>query len=293
MVERDVRSRRQARAHVGGGHAMIKADGSSIAEKLPPDPEGLRAGHRSRCDRDRQEYRSADVFAARCHPPAVEQEALQARRAFRAAARPFERKSTRLRAEPRTSTGGDCGIRRFPRAFADGALRHRRVPDDHTPPYPSTVARHKPAVASVIMAYFRGTGSRRAVAADRDADRGARAPNSAGAWLRGQPVPAVSYVGMVALTRTVNVSMPGSTAPARSFGPRQRHRRWRRPFIEVLRPQVALRDAVLRWAARRASRRYAADGMSGEGGARLLGWRDRIPLSQTDAIRAASRARSR
>ena len=32
--------------------------------------------------------------------------------------------------------------------------RHRRVPDDYTPPYPSFVARHKPAVASVIMAYF-------------------------------------------------------------------------------------------------------------------------------------------
>jgi len=32
--------------------------------------------------------------------------------------------------------------------------RHRRVPDDYRPPYPSFVARHKPAVSNVVMAYF-------------------------------------------------------------------------------------------------------------------------------------------
>src|ERR1700748_3508946 len=32
--------------------------------------------------------------------------------------------------------------------------RHRRVPDDYAPPYPSFVARHKPEVARVVMAYF-------------------------------------------------------------------------------------------------------------------------------------------
>jgi len=32
--------------------------------------------------------------------------------------------------------------------------RQRRVPDDYTPPYPSTVARFKPAVERVVMAYF-------------------------------------------------------------------------------------------------------------------------------------------
>ena len=32
--------------------------------------------------------------------------------------------------------------------------RHRRVPDDYAPPYPSFVARHAPAVERVAMAYF-------------------------------------------------------------------------------------------------------------------------------------------
>ena len=32
--------------------------------------------------------------------------------------------------------------------------RHRRVPDDYKPPYPSFVARHRPAVEQVVMAYF-------------------------------------------------------------------------------------------------------------------------------------------
>src|ERR1700685_3434707 len=33
-------------------------------------------------------------------------------------------------------------------------LRHRRVPDDYIPPYPATVARYKPGVKPVVMAYF-------------------------------------------------------------------------------------------------------------------------------------------
>jgi aldoxime dehydratase len=32
--------------------------------------------------------------------------------------------------------------------------RHRRVPDDYQPPYPAFVARHRPAVEKVVMAYF-------------------------------------------------------------------------------------------------------------------------------------------
>ena len=31
--------------------------------------------------------------------------------------------------------------------------RHTRYGDDYTPPYPAFVARHKPTVARVVMAY--------------------------------------------------------------------------------------------------------------------------------------------
>ena len=32
--------------------------------------------------------------------------------------------------------------------------RHRRVGDDYRPPYPSVVARYKPSINGVVMAYF-------------------------------------------------------------------------------------------------------------------------------------------
>src|ERR1700761_3272967 len=42
----------------------------------------------------------------------------------------------------------------IPEHLQTARTRHRRVPDDYAPPYPSFVARHKPSVARVVMAYF-------------------------------------------------------------------------------------------------------------------------------------------
>ena len=42
----------------------------------------------------------------------------------------------------------------IPEHLRSTRTRHRRVPDDYVPPYPSFVARHKPSVAQVVMAYF-------------------------------------------------------------------------------------------------------------------------------------------
>ena len=42
----------------------------------------------------------------------------------------------------------------IPEHLKTARSRHRRVPDDYAPPYPSFVARHKPSVARVVMAYF-------------------------------------------------------------------------------------------------------------------------------------------
>ena len=42
----------------------------------------------------------------------------------------------------------------IPSHLVTARSRHRRVPDDYRPPYPSFVARHKPAVSHVVMAYF-------------------------------------------------------------------------------------------------------------------------------------------
>ena len=42
----------------------------------------------------------------------------------------------------------------IPQHLQTARSRHRRVPDDYHPPYPSFVARHKPTVNRVVMAYF-------------------------------------------------------------------------------------------------------------------------------------------
>ena len=42
----------------------------------------------------------------------------------------------------------------IPRSLQCPRSRHRRIPDDYTPPYPSTVARFRPDVTRVVMAYF-------------------------------------------------------------------------------------------------------------------------------------------
>jgi aldoxime dehydratase len=42
----------------------------------------------------------------------------------------------------------------IPEHLRTARTRHRRVGDDYVPPYPSFVARHKPSVTRVVMAYF-------------------------------------------------------------------------------------------------------------------------------------------
>ena len=42
----------------------------------------------------------------------------------------------------------------IPEHLRTARTRHRRIPDDFAPPYPSFVARHTPRVERVVMAYF-------------------------------------------------------------------------------------------------------------------------------------------
>ena len=42
----------------------------------------------------------------------------------------------------------------IPSHLTTARSRHRRVPDDYRPPYPSFVARHKPTVSHIVLAYF-------------------------------------------------------------------------------------------------------------------------------------------
>ena len=42
----------------------------------------------------------------------------------------------------------------IPEHLRSARTRHRRIPDDYAPPYPSFVARQSPSVERVVMAYF-------------------------------------------------------------------------------------------------------------------------------------------
>jgi aldoxime dehydratase len=55
----------------------------------------------------------------------------------------------------------------IPSHLQTARTRHRRVGDDYAPPYPSFVARHRPSVTRVVMAYF-GVQSRGTLNADAE-----------------------------------------------------------------------------------------------------------------------------
>ena len=169
--------------------------------------------------------------------------------------------------------------------------RHRRVPDDYAPPYPSFVARHKPAVKRVIMAYFgvqvRGEPSAAATQALAEIAARFAAENGPTHWDRAE------YVDQAGFTNVVSVAYWDDAARFDAwFGPAREA--WTGGqgssvgrFIEVLRPHVERYETLFSSPDRAEGVAVLADGMSGEVQEHAYwgGMRDRIPLSQTDAMK--------
>ncbi|MBR0936375.1 phenylacetaldoxime dehydratase family protein [Bradyrhizobium jicamae] len=169
--------------------------------------------------------------------------------------------------------------------------RHRRVPDDYTPPYPSFVARHKPAVKSVTMAYFgaqyRGEPTAAATKALAGIATRFAGENGPTHWDRAQ------YVDQAGFTNVVSVAYWDDAARFDAFLPKARDA-WTGSepgagvgrFIEVLRPRVERYETLFSSLGRPEGVAVLADGMSGEVQEHAYwgGMRDRIPLSQTDAM---------
>ena len=168
--------------------------------------------------------------------------------------------------------------------------RHRRVPDDYAPPYPSFVARHKPTVTRVIMAYF-GVQYRGDAPPDAARSLGEIAARFAGAdgpshWDRAH------YVDQSGFSNVVSVAYWDDVARFdRWFG--SARETWTGAsgeeigrFIEVLRPGVARYETLLSSLGRPEGVAVLADEMSGEVQEHAYwgGMRDRIPLSQTDEM---------
>jgi aldoxime dehydratase len=169
--------------------------------------------------------------------------------------------------------------------------RHRRVPDDYSPPYPSFVARFKPAVSHVVMAYF-GVQYRHeapiaaAEALSRIAERFAAVRGPAH-WDRAAYHDQAGFSNVVSIGYWDDVARfdawfeaaregwTGSAA-ARGVG----------TFIEVLRPRVERYETLFSSLGRPEGVAVIAADMSGEVQEHAYwgGMRDRIPLSQTSEM---------
>ena len=156
--------------HVGGGFAVIYGpDGAPLATAAAARQGGssLRR-HRSRHDLGRQGggRSGRTLCAAGRHAASVQQSARQPGRDHGLAGRC---RSPPPEAPPKPEPEGtQCiAVRARRKPPSEGAMesaipphlqvtrtRHRRVPDDYQPPYPAFVARHRPAVERVVMAYF-------------------------------------------------------------------------------------------------------------------------------------------
>lgn len=168
--------------------------------------------------------------------------------------------------------------------------RHKRVPDDYQPPYPSFVARYKPGVSRVVMAYFgvQYRGAAPVVAAEALVEIAAQFAAAAGPshWDRAHHVDQAGYETIVSVGYWDDiVRFDAWFEPVREAWT-GRQREGVGTFIEVLRPTVARHETLFSSPDRTEGVAAVAEGMSGEVQEHAYwgGMRDRIPLSQTDAM---------
>jgi len=170
--------------------------------------------------------------------------------------------------------------------------RTRRIPDDYAPPYPSYVARHKPSVKRVVMAYFGvqypGEAPAPAAAALQRIAAAFTAANAPGHWDR------ASYVDEAGFTNIISIAYWDAPASfdawfalhGRDWTADSRVGEGVGYFIEVLRPAVERYETLFSATDRPEGIAVLADSMSDvvQEHAYWGGARDRIPLSQTDEM---------
>jgi aldoxime dehydratase len=177
----------------------------------------------------------------------------------------------------------------IPEQLRTARTRHKRVPEDCTPPYPSFVARHKPSVTGVVMAYFglQYKGEVPAAAAEAlDWIAGAfQSEHGASHWDRAQYIDEAGHANVVSVAYwddpvRFDIWFPfarrdwtGDGRSINDFG----------TFIEVLRPAVEGYETLFSSLGRPEGIATLTDNLSGEVQEHAYwgGMRDRIPLSQT------------
>lgn len=174
--------------------------------------------------------------------------------------------------------------------------RHRRVPDDYQPPYPSFVARHRPAVTHVVMAYFgvQCAGTTPSAAATTMLEWVSAAFAAADGPRHSDRA---SYVDEFGYLNVVSVAYWDDRDAFKTWFPAVRDG-WTGAgkdqdgvgtFVEVLSPSVDHYETLFSSLGRPEGVATLADAMSGEvmEHAYWGGMRDRIPLSQTSEMAPA------
>jgi aldoxime dehydratase len=187
----------------------------------------------------------------------------------------------------------------IPEHLRTARTRHKRVPEDYAPPYPSFVARHNASVARVVMAYFglQYKGAAPAGLAEAlDRVTGAfRAPDGPGHWDRAYYVDEAQYTNVVSVAYwddparfdrwlpAAREVWTGEGQTANGLG----------TYIEVLRPSVEGYETLFSSLGRPEGIAALAEGMSAEVQEHAYwgGMRDRIPLSQTSNMAPAGASR--
>jgi len=168
--------------------------------------------------------------------------------------------------------------------------RHKRVPEDYQPPYPSFVARYKPAVSRVVMAYFgvqyRGAAPPAATEALAEIAERFATVGGPSHWDCAHYVDQAGHRNVVSVAYWNDlVRFDDWFVPARETWT-GKARDDVGTFIEVLRPSVARHETLFSSLGRPEGVAVIADSMSGEVQEHAYwgGMRDRIPLSQVDAM---------
>lgn len=164
--------------------------------------------------------------------------------------------------------------------------RHPRVGDDYVPPYPAFVARHKPSVARVVMAYFGlqfQPADELASAAPLDQLAAAfKTDNGPGHWDRARYTDEAGYETILTIAYWDDTErFDGWFA---SYGAAWSGEEKPGPlgfFTEVLRPSITRYETLFSSAGRMEGIAVVAEGLSAmvQEHAYWGGMRDRIPLS--------------
>jgi len=173
--------------------------------------------------------------------------------------------------------------------------RHRRVPDDYAPPYPSFVARHSPDVTRVVMAYFGVQYREDSAAADaalRDLAVSFTADGGPGHWDRSRYVDEAGHTNVILAAYWDAPSRFDTWFAARGAGWTRELRTGIGTYTEIVRPDVRRYETLFSAPDRCEGIAVLSAGMSDmvTEHAYWGGARDRIPASQTDALQPSDAA---